>query len=70
MNPFKSESDNKDLRHFLRLASARVGRGVKDAETAEGYSNRVRRMRILEELIREQLPNESENPGASVGPSR
>lgn len=64
------DDPQRDLRHFLRLALARVGCGLREVEAVEGYSDRVRRMRILEELIREQLPNENENPGASIGPPR
>lgn len=49
----------RDLQHFLRLASAQVQHRLKVMATGnEPYSVRMARLRMLEELIKEQIPDE------------
>jgi len=62
------EEARRDLQHFLRLASAQVRHRIKAIESKETYSVRVARLRMLEELIKEQIPNE--DPRDSAGPAR
>lgn len=62
------QESKKDLEHFLRLAHAQVRYRLKGIETKEPYSSRASRLRLLEELIKEQLPNE--NPGHSTRATR
>lgn len=58
----------RDLQHFLNLASAQVRYRIKAIEGKEQYSLRVARLRMLEELIKEQIPYE--DPRSSAGPTR
>lgn len=63
-----SEDGERDLQHYLRMAGARLRKQIQALTEAEGFSARVRTMRMLEELIREQNPNE--NSGSSTGTAR
>ena len=49
----------RDLEHFLRLAGAQLKSRREGAEKTEPYSERINRMRLLEELIKEQVPDEN-----------
>lgn len=62
------ETGEQDLLAFLRMAAARLRKQTQALQETEGFSDRVRTMRMLEELIREQTPNE--NIGSSTGPAR
>jgi hypothetical protein len=53
-----SESARRDLQHFLRLSAAQVRYRLGMLESKETYSVRVARLRMLEELIKEQIPYE------------
>ena len=55
----ESDSASRDLQHFLRLAAAQVRYRTAQLEAKESYSQRVARLRLLEELIKEQIPNEN-----------
>jgi hypothetical protein len=57
-----------DLHHFLRLATMQLRHRMKSLEQSESYSERARRMRLLEELLKEQLPDE--NAGSATGATR
>jgi hypothetical protein len=57
----------RDLNHFMRLSAAQV-RYRLNTFAAEGYSQRVARLRLLEELIKEQIPDE--NPSHSACTAR
>lgn len=62
-NPSGTQTDNKfdsahDLQHFLKLAHAQVQSRRKKLEQAE--DKHARQMRLLEELIREQIHLPSE----------
>jgi hypothetical protein len=63
-----THDSHHDLRHFLRLATLQLRHRLKTVETNELYSERVRRMRILEELLKEQAPDE--NPRSAVSTTR
>lgn len=63
-----STSARSDLQHFLRLSAAQVRYRLDALEAKETYSSRVARLRMLEELIKEQIPNE--NPGHSARQTR
>lgn len=56
-----SASARRDLQHFLRLSAAQVRYRLNALEAKETYSGNVARLRMLEELIKEQIPHE--NPG-------
>jgi hypothetical protein len=58
----------RDIEHFLRLAAAQVKHRREGIEGQEPYSERINRMRLLEELIREQVPDE--NPRRPTRASR
>lgn len=51
----------RDLQHFLRLSTAQVRHRLVEIEQKETYSPRINRLRMLEELIKEQVTDE--NPG-------
>ena len=51
-----NESGKHDLKHFLSLAAAQLRHRLKGAEASEAYSERINRLRLLEELIKEQVP--------------
>ncbi len=53
-----SESARHDLQHFLRLSAAQVRYRLGTLESKGTYSVRVARLRMLEELIKEQIPHE------------
>jgi hypothetical protein len=57
-----------DLKHFLRLATMQLQHRLKSVDPNESYSESVRRMRILEELLKEQVPDE--NSRNSARPTR
>jgi hypothetical protein len=62
---------DKDLQHFLGLACAQVRHQTK--EVRSGTRNKTKicttsRLRLLEELIKEQIPNE--NSGTTARPTR
>ena len=61
MNPDEvtetKEKAQADLMHFLNLAAAQIKSKSKVIEqSGERYSERVNRLRVLEELIKEQAP--------------
>jgi hypothetical protein len=53
-----------DLQHFLRLAAAQVRYRLVKSEASEPYSSQTARLRLLEELIMEQIPNEDTRSSA------
>lgn len=63
--PITADESSQALRHYLLLAAAQIRNKLSNTNT---YSDRVRSMRILEELIREQMPNE--NASHSTGTTR
>ena len=68
MNRGQKPTPQSSLEYFLRLAGAQLRNRLKDIESKEPYSERIGRMRLLEELIKEQLPDE--NPGSATGTTR
>jgi hypothetical protein len=54
-----NDQGKRDIEHFLRLAAAQLKHRREDVELNEPYSERINRMRLLEELIREQVPDEN-----------
>lgn len=63
--PVTADESSQALRHFLLIAAAQIRNKLSNTNS---YSDRVRSMRILEELIREQMPNE--NASHSTGKTR
>ena len=57
-------SPGQDLQHFLRLAAAQVRHRLGRAGANEPYSSQTARLRLLEELIKEQIPHEDPHPSA------
>lgn len=55
------QSDEKDLRHFLDNASTQLRRRMKQAQTA-GEKAQLSHMRLLEVLIKEQVPANGNSP--------
>ena len=56
-----------DLQHYLRLALAQLQHKQKKLEAQAPAAEKLR-LKVLEELIREQLPNE--NTRRSIGSAR
>jgi hypothetical protein len=54
-------SSTNDLQHFLKLAYIQMRKKVEHKRLTETYSIELAQMRILEELIREQIPIENTN---------
>ncbi len=50
-----TENADRDLKHFLKLALAQVRHKIQ----ASDPSGALIRLRLLEELIKEQIPNEN-----------
>jgi len=65
--PLSVDAD-RDLQHFLHLAKDQLAFNLRKIQTSHGYSERVNRMRMLEELIKEQIPDEDSR--TSTRPSR
>lgn len=68
-----AHSAEHDLRHFLRLALNQLRHRIKQVEaqtktSTERPDSRALRLRLLEELIKEQVPNE--DSGSAAGPTR
>jgi hypothetical protein len=64
-------SPEKDLQHFLKLACAQVRHQIKEVNTGARKKTKIctsSRLRLLEELIKEQIPNE--NPGTAARTAR
>jgi hypothetical protein len=65
-------SAEKDLEHFLRVAAMQIRHRLKSVASQEAgsepYSERINQMRMLEELIKEQIPHE--DPRAATGAPR
>lgn len=55
----KENSPEGDLQHFLYLAAAQVRYRLVRMEARESYSAEMARLRLLEELIKEQIPHEN-----------
>ena len=47
----------KDLQHFLSLAAAQIKHRLKLTQAEESYSERINQLRLLEELVKEQVPH-------------
>lgn len=62
------EAGERDLQVYLLMAGTRLRKQIEGLQETDGFSDRVRTMRMLEELIREQTPNE--NTGSSTGTAR
>jgi hypothetical protein len=57
-------SSESDLQHFLKLSAAQLANRIKTEKAAQPtnlttLSNRVQQMRMLEELLKEQITNEN-----------
>ena len=57
-------SSETDLQHFLKLSAAQLANRIKNEKAAQPtnlqtLSNRVQQMRMLEELLKEQITNEN-----------
>ena len=63
-----SHDPKRDLTHFLKLAAAQIRHRIREQSKNEGHAQRTARLRLLEELIKEQIPNEDTR--SSAGPSR
>lgn len=64
-----NESDAEiALDHFLRLALAQLQSRLRATAVNGELNHEVRRLRLLEELIKEQLPDE--NTGSATRASR
>ena len=61
-------SAKETLEHFLKMSAAQLRHRLSLTEKNETYSERINRMRMLEELIKEQLPDE--NPGTPTSSAR
>jgi hypothetical protein len=79
MNDPISFDPERDLHHFLRLAQMQLQHRIKETKTAAAAAappatkppsrgRELTRLQLLEELIKEQLPND--NIGAATGTSR
>lgn len=60
MNQAKHSAEH-DLQHFLRLAAAQVRHRLTQVEANRPYSVQAAKLRLLEELIKEQISNENFN---------
>lgn len=52
----KPGSQVDDLLHFLNVAAMQIRARLERIERSEVYSSRINQLRMLEELIREQMP--------------
>jgi hypothetical protein len=52
----------QDLLHFLRLASHQLRHRIRTVASQDPQSPALRRMRLLEELLKEQMPDENTRP--------
>ena len=59
---------NDDLKRFMDAAGGEVRRRINTEEAGRKYTDTLNRLRMLEELIKEQTPHE--DPGSAAGPSR
>lgn len=62
------DTKNRDLQHFLRLARAQVSHKEKLARQESANPTSADRLRLLEELIKEQIVDE--NPHSAARTSR
>lgn len=61
----KNPSDGwNDLIHFLKLASSQLGGRIQKESGKGPYSETLNRMRMLNELLNEQVPHEDTRPPA------
>lgn len=67
MSDRPDSSPEVTLRHFLKLSLAQIESRIKSKGSMK-FDADLRRMRLLEELIKEQLPDE--NTRSATGASR
>lgn len=54
-----NQNAQHDLEHFLKLSLSQLRHRLREMEKKEKYSESIARMRLLEELLKEQIPNEN-----------
>jgi hypothetical protein len=64
------DQSDRDLQHFLRLAAAQLQHRLKQVEASEPYSSHVNQVRMLAELIKEQMPHDEWPSKDSRHPAR
>ncbi len=54
-----SQDSNQDLQHYLKVALLTVQSRLRKKEFPQKFDASIERLKILEELLKEQIPNEN-----------
>ena len=65
----KSESEHA-LQHFLVLAAAQLRSQITRKEKNQAYGEEIAQLRLLEELVKEQISDGTKDPRSTTSPSR
>ncbi len=65
----KSESEHA-LQHFLMLAAAQLRSQIMRKEKNQIYGEEIAKLRLLEELVKEQISDGKKDPRSATGSSR